>query len=90
MADMFSISIVAILVSGVIGLVRYYAVLNWNDDHDHQKNQKQKTGRIWYRYPSGIYSGAMVNNTIAIIVTCPIAKEIGSKYKIAPKRLASW
>ena len=31
----------------------------------------------------------MVNNTIAIIVTCPIAKEIGSKYKIAPKRLAS-
>ena len=38
---------------------------------------------------SGILSGAMVNNTIAIIVTCPIAKEIGSKYKIAPKRLAS-
>lgn len=32
---------------------------------------------------------AMVNNTIAIIVTCPIAKEIGEKYKIAPKRLAS-
>lgn len=38
---------------------------------------------------SGILSAAMVNNTIAIIVTCPIAKEIGEKYKIAPKRLAS-
>ena len=37
----------------------------------------------------GILSAAMVNNTIAIIVTCPIAKEIGAKYKIAPKRLAS-
>ena len=31
----------------------------------------------------------MVNNTIGIIVTCPMAKEIGEKYKIAPKRLAS-
>ena len=29
------------------------------------------------------------NNIIGIIVTCPIAKEIGSKYGIAPKRLAS-
>ena len=43
MSDMFSISMVAILVSGIIG----------------------------------------------IVVTCPIAKEIGEKYKIAPKRLAS-
>ena len=31
----------------------------------------------------------MVNNTIGIIVTCPMAKEIGEKYKIAPKCLAS-
>ena len=38
---------------------------------------------------SGILSGALVNNTIAIIVTCPIAKEIGGKFGIAPKRLAS-
>ena len=30
-----------------------------------------------------------MNNTIAIIVTCPIAKEIGGKFGIAPKRLAS-
>ena len=26
---------------------------------------------------------------IGIIVTCPMAKEIGGKYRIAPKRLAS-
>ena len=38
---------------------------------------------------SGVLSAALVNNTIGIIVTCPIAKEIGSKYGIAPKRLAS-
>lgn len=32
MADMFSISIVAILVSGVIGLVRYYGGIEWMID----------------------------------------------------------
>ena len=30
-----------------------------------------------------------MNNTIAIIISAPIAKEIGGKYGIAPKRLAS-
>lgn len=51
MADMFSISIVAILVSGVIGLVRYYGGIEWMIDTITKKDQKQKTGRIWYRYP---------------------------------------
>ena len=34
-------------------------------------------------------SGATLNNPVAIIITAPIAKELGNKYKIAPKRLAS-
>lgn len=34
-------------------------------------------------------SAALVNNTIAIIISAPIAKEIGKNYGIAPKRLAS-
>ena len=38
---------------------------------------------------SGLLSAALVNNTIAIIITAPIAKEIGQKYNIVPKRLAS-
>ena len=89
MADMFSISIVAILVSGVIGLVRYYGGIEWMIDTITKKIKNRKQAEYGIGILSGILSGAMVNNTIAIIVTCPIAKEIGSKYKIAPKRLAS-
>ena len=44
---------------------------------------------VSYTHLSGLLSAAMVNNTIGIIVTCPMAKEIGGKYRIAPKRLAS-
>nr|WP_281519561.1 Na+/H+ antiporter NhaC family protein [Acidaminococcus timonensis] len=89
MEDMFSISIVAILVSGIIALVRYYGGVEWMV----QKITKHIHGRKGAEYGigllSGILSAAMVNNTIAIIVTCPIARVVGAKYSIAPKRLAS-
>ena len=56
---------------------------------DQQQDQEQTWCGIWnrtdVRYPFRSYG----KYTIAIIVTCPIAKEIGEKYKIAPKRLAS-
>ena len=66
MSDMFSISMVAAMISGIIGLVRYYGGAEW------------LVGAITAR----------IRNR-GIIVTCPMAKEIGGKYRIAPKRLAS-
>ena len=89
MSDMFSISIVAILVSGIIGLVREYGGVEWLVGAISSKIKSRRGAEYGIGLMSGILSAAMVNNTIAIIVTCPIAKEIGEKYKIAPKRLAS-
>ena len=34
-------------------------------------------------------SGTTLNNPVAILITAPVAKELGEKYRIAPKRLAS-
>lgn len=34
-------------------------------------------------------SATIVNNTLTIMINAPIAKELGEKYHIAPKRLAS-
>ena len=89
MSDMFSISMVAILVSGIIGLVREYGGVEWLVEAISDKIKSRRGAEYGIGLMSGILSAAMVNNTIAIIVTCPIAKEIGAKYKIAPKRLAS-
>lgn len=89
MSDMFSISIVAILVSGIIGLVREYGGVEWLVGAISSKIKSRRGAEYGIGLMSGILSAAMVNNTIAIIVTCPIAKEIGEKYKIASKRLAS-
>ena len=89
MSDMFSISIVAAMISGIIGLVRYYGGAEWLVSAITSKINSRKEAEYGIGLMSSLLSAAMVNNTIGIIVTCPMAKEIGEKYKIAPKRLAS-
>ena len=89
MSDMFSISIVAALISGIIGLVRYYGGVEWLVGAITSRIKNRRGAEYGIGLLSGVLSAALVNNTIGIIVTCPIAKEIGSKYGIAPKRLAS-
>jgi Na+/H+ antiporter NhaC len=89
MSDMFSISIVAIMVSGIISLIRYYGGVEWLVTKVRNHIHSRKQAEYGIGLLSGVLSAAMVNNTIAIIVTCPIAKEVGSQFRIAPKRLAS-
>ena len=72
MSDMFSISIVAILISGIIGLVRYYGGVEWMVNAITAKIHSRRSAEYGIGLLSGILSGALVNNTIAIIVTCPI------------------
>lgn len=89
MSDMFSITIVAILVSGIIGLVRYYGGVEWLVNAITSRIKTRRGAEYGISFLSGILSAALINNTIAIIIAAPMAKEIGSKYNIAPKRLAS-
>lgn len=89
MSDMFSISIVAALISGIIGLVRMYGGVDWLVNAIATRIKSRKGAEYGIGLMSGVLSAALVNNTIGIIVTCPMAKEIGAKYRIAPKRLAS-
>lgn len=89
MSDMMSISIVAMLISGLIGLIRYYGGVEWLIDSITSKIKDRKGAEYGIAFLAGLLSVALVNNTIAIIISAPIAKEIGMKYNIAPKRLAS-
>ena len=79
----------SILISGIIGLVRHYGGVEWMVDSISRKIANRRGAEYGIGLLSGFLSAAMINNTLAIIVTCPIAKEIGAKYHIAPKRLAS-
>ncbi|WP_297407552.1 Na+/H+ antiporter NhaC family protein [uncultured Cetobacterium sp.] len=89
MSGMFSITIIAILISGLIGLIKYYGGIDWLVSILTSKMNQRKDAEYGIGLLSGLLSAALVNNTLAIIITAPIAKEIGKKYSIAPKRLAS-
>ena len=89
MSDMFSITIVAILISGLIGLIKYDGGVDWLVNSIVSRIKERKDAEYGIGLLSGLLSAALVNNTIAIIISAPIAKEIGKTYHIAPKRLAS-
>lgn len=89
MSDVFSITIVAMLISGLIGLIKYYGGVDWLVNSIISKINKRKDAEYGIGLLAGLLSAALVNNTIAIIISAPIAKEIGKTYYIAPKRLAS-
>lgn len=90
MEDMFSISIVAILVSGIIALVRYYGGVEWMVAQITKRIHGRKGAEYGIGLLSGILSAAMVNNTIAIIVTCPIAKVVGASTTLHPNGWPAW
>lgn len=89
MEDMFSITIIAILISGLIGLIKEYGGIDWLIEKITSKIKDRKGAEYGIAFLSGLLSISLVNNTLAIIISAPIAKEIGTKYHIAPKRIAS-
>lgn len=89
MEDMMGITIVAILIAGIIGVIKENGGIDWLIEKITSKVKTRSGAEYGIGILSGALSASLVNNTVAIIIAAPIAKEIGSKYHIAPKRLAS-
>ena len=88
-AGMFETSMVAILVSAICALIREYggfeALLSWI--------RKAFRGKRGGQIGMGLLVGAMdiatANNTVAIVMANPIAKEMSEEYGITPRKAAS-
>ena len=88
-AGMFETSMVAILVSAICALIREYggfeALLGWI--------KKAFRGKRGGQIGMGLLVGAMdiatANNTVAIVMANPIAKEMSEEYGITGKKSAS-
>ena len=89
MEDMFFLAVFSSLVSGLIELIKYYGGIEWLVEALKSKIKGRKSCEYFISLISISISGATLNNPVAIIITAPIAKELGNKYRIAPKRLAS-
>lgn len=88
-SGMFETTMVAILVSAICALIREYggfaALLSWI--------QKVFKGKKGGQLGMGLLVGAMdiatANNTVAIVMANPIAKEMAETYGISPRKTAS-
>ena len=88
-AGMFETTMVAILVSAICALIQEYggfaALLGWI-----KKTFKGKKGG---QLGMGLLVGAMdiatANNTVAIVMANPIAKEMAENYGVSPRKTAS-
>ncbi|MGS3904197.1 Na+/H+ antiporter NhaC family protein [Staphylococcus pseudintermedius] len=89
MEGTFSIFLIAFLISGLVALIRYYGGIDWIVETMKKRANGPKSAEYAMSFLSGLLSAALVHNVVAIIISAPIAKELGQMYKIAPKRMAS-
>ena len=88
-AGMFETSMVAILVSAICALIREYggfeALLGWI----RKAFRGKRGGQIGMGLLVGEMDIATANNTVAIVMANPIAKEMSEEYGITPRKAAS-
>lgn len=89
MSGMFDVSIMALMIRGMIGLITAYGGIDRliNAILSHVKSRRSAEYSIAALV--ALLDFCLVNNTIAIIIAAPFAKQIGEDYGIAPKRTAS-
>ena len=87
-AGMFETSMVAVLVAALCALIRVYggfdAMLYWIRKLFHGS----RGGQLGMGLLVGIMDIATANNTVAIVMANPIAKEMSLEYGISPQRAA--
>ena len=87
--SMYDITVISITVAAIGALVKEYGGIDFILHFIHKNTKSKKGAQIGI---AGLVAGvdlATANNTIAIVMTGQIAKEISSEYDIDPRRTAS-
>lgn len=89
MSGMYGVSIVSLLVRGLTGLASHYGGIEWLLNNITKNIKTRKGAEIGISALVAALDFALANNTIAIIVSAPLALNIAKQYNIARKRVAS-
>ena len=88
-SGMFETVMVTILVSALCGLIRAYGGFESLLQFIRRCFKGNRGGQLGVGLLVGVMDIATANNTVAIVMAGPIAKEISEEYGIEPKRAAS-
>lgn len=89
MTSMYEITVISILVAAMVGLIRENGGIDWLLTTIRRSIHSRKGAEVGIAALSGLVDCATANNTVAIVIAGPIAKEIAEEYGISPKRTAS-
>ena len=88
-SGMFETSMVAILVAALCALIREYGGFDALLAGIHKGFKGKKGGQLGMGLLVGAMDVATANNTVAIVMANPIAKEMAEEYGITPRKTAS-
>ena len=86
---MYDITVISIIVACIVALVKRNGGIQYLLEFIHKRIKGAIGGEIGIAVLSVLVDMATANNTIAIIMAGPIAKEISQEYDISAKRSAS-
>ena len=86
---MYDITVISIIVACIVSLVKEYGGIQFVLDLIRRKINSQRGAELGIAGLSLLVDACTANNTVAIVMAGPIAKEISDEYKVDPKRTAS-
>lgn len=86
---MYDITVISIVVACIVSLVKEMGGIQFILDFIKKRIRGKKGGELGIAGLALLVDMCTANNTVAIVMAGPIAKEISEEYEISPKRSAS-
>ena len=87
--NMYDITVISIVCAGIIGLVKDNGGIDFILGAIKSRIKEQRGAQVGIGVLSLLVDASTANNTVAIVMAGPIAKDIADEYGISPKRTAS-
>ncbi len=87
--SMYDITVISMIVAAIVALVKKNGGIACILNMIHRRIRGKKGGELGIAALAVLTDMATANNTVAIVIAGPIAKEISSDYGISPRRSAS-
>ena len=87
--NMYDITVISIVVAGIIGLVKENGGIDFILNGIKKRVKTPKGAQLGIAALSSLVDISTANNTVAIVMAGPIAKDISNEFSISPKRTAA-
>jgi len=86
---MFELSVLCLVIGGTVGIIRHNGGIAFLLHQVSRRIRSTAGAELGIAFLTALVNVCIANNTIAVLIVGPIAKEIADKNKLEPKRVAS-